>query len=102
MDNYSKRIVELHAKVRKILAHQHSLELEIKELKEENKRFEGTIQGKNAEIEELSNKNKILKLAKNISADKNDSTEIEKNTEIKRKINEYIKEVDKCIAMLNV
>lgn len=102
MDNYSKRIVELHAKVRKILAHQHSLELEIKELKEEKKRFEGTIQGKNAEIEELNNKNKILKLAKNISADKNDSTEIEKNTELKRKINEYIKEVDKCIAMLNV
>lgn len=102
MDNYSKRIVDLHTKVSKILAHQQSLELEIKNLKFANQQFEVKIQEKNAEIEDLNNKNKILKLAKNISADKNESTEIEKNTELKRKINEYIKEVDKCIAMLNV
>lgn len=102
MDNYSKRITVLHAKVTKILAHQQSLEQEIQKLKNENQQFQINIQEKNAEIEDLHNKNKILKLAKNISADKNESTEIEKNTELKRKINEYIKEVDKCIAMLNV
>lgn len=102
MNKYSKRIVDLHAKVSKILAQQYSLEQEIKDLKIENHQFKMNIQEKNAEIEDLNNKNKILKLAKNISADKNDSTEIEKNTELKRKINDYIKEVDKCIAMLNV
>jgi predicted RNase H-like nuclease (RuvC/YqgF family) len=102
MDNYSKRIVDLHAKVSKILAHQQILEQEVKKLKIENQQFEVKIQEKEAEIQDLNNKNKILKLAKNISADKNESTEIEKNTELKRKINDYIKEVDKCIAMLNV
>lgn len=102
MNKYSKRIVDLRAKVSKILAQQYSLEQEIKDLKIENHQFKMNIQEKNAEIEDLNNKNKILKLAKNISADKNDSTEIEKNTELKRKINDYIKEVDKCIAMLNV
>lgn len=102
MDSFSKRIVDLHARVKIILANQDILEKEIVHLKQENEQFKQIVQEKNAEIEDLNNKNKILKLAKNISADKNDSTEIEKNTELKRKINEYIKEVDKCIAMLNV
>ena len=48
---------------------------------------------------ELNNKIKIIKLAQNISSGKPD--ENQEVTELKRKINEYIKEIDNCIAMLN-
>ncbi len=48
--------------------------------------------------EELNNKIKIIKLAQNIGSD---SLENEELTELKRKINEYVKEIDYCIAMLN-
>lgn len=48
---------------------------------------------------ELNNKIKIIKLAQNISSDTPD--ENQEVSELKRKINEYIREIDNCIAMLN-
>lgn len=48
--------------------------------------------------EELLEKIKIIKLAQNIGSG---PAENEQVTELKRKINEYIKEIDNCIAMLN-
>ena len=48
---------------------------------------------------ELNNKIKIIKLAQNIGSGKPD--ESLETTELKRKINEYIREIDNCITMLN-
>lgn len=48
--------------------------------------------------EELNNKIKIIKLAQNLGQSGAAGLEV---TELKRKLNEYIKEVDNCIAMLN-
>lgn len=48
--------------------------------------------------EELNNKIKIIKLAQNLGQGNAAGLEV---TELKRKLNEYIKEVDNCIAMLN-
>ena len=48
--------------------------------------------------EELNNKIKIIKLAQNLGQSGPAGLEV---TELKRKLNEYIKEVDNCIAMLN-
>ncbi len=76
----------------KLLHANQNLENEVKSLKlllEEGAK-------KNAE---LNNRIKIIKLARNISsAEGVESGEV---TELKRKINEYIKELDNCIAMLN-
>ena len=44
---------------------------------------------------ELSEKNKVLKLAKSLSGKQG------KSTDIKLKINELIREIDKCIAQVN-
>jgi hypothetical protein len=46
-------------------------------------------------IEELEEKNKVLTMAKSLS----DTSE--GNLESKRKINELVREIDKCIALLN-
>ena len=47
---------------------------------------------------ELNNKIKIIKLAQNIGTGDSQNANI---IEMKRKLNEYIKEVDQCIIMLN-
>ena len=54
--------------------------------------------GKDAEIAGLSEKNKIVKLARSLAGDAEGG---EKSTELKLKINELLREVDKCMALLN-
>jgi len=68
------------------------LELEIKELRM-------ALDTEGRKNSDLNNKIKIIKLAQNISSDTPD--ENQEVTELKRKINEYIREIDNCIAMLN-
>ena len=68
------------------------LEKEIKDLKL-------LLEAEERKNSELNNKIKIIKLAQNISSGKPD--ENQETTELKRKINEYIKEIDNCSAMLN-
>jgi len=91
-ENLVTKARKLAAENQKLLQTRQSLENELKSLKqlleEEAK--------KNAE---LNNRIKIIKLAQNISSA--EGVEGGQITELKRKINEYIKELDNCIAMLN-
>lgn len=48
------------------------------------------------EITELKDKYKILKMSKKLDGDQNENSK-----EFKLKINEMVKEIDKCIALLN-
>ena len=48
------------------------------------------------EINELKDKYKILKMSKKLDGD-----QTENSKEFKLKINEMVKEIDKCIALLN-
>jgi len=63
---------------------------------EANKVLKAQLNEKKEEINELDNNLKVLKISKGSSSDGSD------HTELKLKINEYIKEIDKCMAMLNV
>ena len=85
----ARKLAEQNAKLRVVNG---QLEQEVKNLR----LLLETEQGKTSE---LNNKIKIIKLAQNISSGKPD--ENQETTELKRKINEYIKEIDNCIAMLN-
>jgi hypothetical protein len=85
----ARKLAEQNAKLRVVNG---QLEHELKDLKLQLE-AEGRKNG------ELNNKIKIIKLAQNISS--GNAGENEKVTELKRKINEYIKEIDNCIAMLN-
>jgi hypothetical protein len=48
-------------------------------------------------INELENQLNVLKLAKNVSGDGDEN----ERAELKRKINEMVKEIDMCVALLN-
>ena len=64
-------------------------------LKEENANLSSDIEQKNIEINALKDKIKIISISKSVDASKGDIRQT------KLKINEYIREIDKCIAQLN-
>ncbi len=85
----ARKLAEQNVKLKQS---QSQLEQEIKDLKQQ-------LEDQARKNEELNNKIKIIKLAQNISSGTPD--ENQEVTELKRKINEYIREIDNCIAMLN-
>jgi len=62
--------------------------------REEAQRLKLQIDNQALEIEDLNNKIKIIKLARSFEEGKD-------TAELKRKINEYIREIDHSIALLN-
>ena len=64
-------------------------------LKEENANLLLDIEHKNIEINALKDKIKIISISKSVDVSKGDIRQT------KLKINEYIREIDKCIAQLN-
>ena len=64
-------------------------------LKEQNANLLSEIEQKNIEINTLKDKIKIISISKSVDASKGDIRQT------KLKINEYIREIDKCIAQLN-
>jgi hypothetical protein len=62
--------------------------------REEAQRLKLQIDNQALEIEELNNKIKIIKLARSFESG-------EDTAALKRKINEYIREIDNSIALLN-
>ena len=96
-DNYQK-IDQIYFSVRKLLDRQQALEQEKTELQEENRALQEKVEAEQARVAELERQLKMLKLARQIGG--NDDEANEHKAELKRKINEYIREIDGCIAML--
>lgn len=86
-----KRLLNLVENNQKLSVKNEALETEVKKLQQQ-------LRDQELENEELVNKIKIIKLAQNIGTTDKENADI---TELKRKINEYIKEIDHCITMLN-
>ncbi|MBI3510834.1 MAG: hypothetical protein HY064_09220 [Bacteroidetes bacterium] len=83
------------AKTQKMLHLQEALQKENLRLHEQITRLKNRAD----ELEKLNKKiedqNNVLKISKNISGDN------EKNSALKLRINELVREIDKCIAQLN-
>ena len=54
------------------------------------------VEDRKTDIKRLEEKIKLLRITKSVSAQ-----DVEKNKESRQKINEYVREIDKCIALLN-
>jgi hypothetical protein len=93
-----QKIKNIIAKANKLIEQNHKLLAKNKALEDEMKTLRQSVEDGVKKADELHNQIKIIKLARNIGAEKADGTDI---TELKRKINEYIKEIDHCVAMLN-
>lgn len=97
MDNYSSRLLVINDKVKELLDEIALLKNEKNDLNISNLALNKENQAHKLQIDDQSEKIQMLKLAKSISGDEKP----QETTELKRKINEYIKEIDRCIALLN-
>ncbi len=88
-------VVTLKDKLKKVLSLYNDLKEENTELKSQTEEHKTIIKNKEAELEFLKNKYNKLKLAKSLLASSGDSHDA------KIKINGIVREIDKCIALLN-
>ena len=89
-------VVKIEEKVVKILSLYEDLKNERDNLSKECDRLKNTIDSKDYLIEEMEEKIKLLKITQSVS-----TQDIDKDKESRDKINEYVREIDRCIAMLN-
>jgi len=88
-------ITALERKLSVFIKDYHLLKENIRLIQNENQELKKTIDVKQQQLDQFQNKAKIGKLVSNIGTD-----EIEA-VDMKRKLDEYIKEIDKCIAYLS-
>ena len=91
LENVLEKAKKLNEHYHKSLSKNETLERELKELKQ-------NLEAEKHQSAELRDTIKIIKLAQNIGSANASETDV---TELKRKLNEYIKEIDLCITMLN-
>ena len=92
-----KKVIEsIENKVNNIISAYNSLKKEKEEILEENTKLRSDISEKDKSIKSLEEKINLLRITKSVGA-----LDVEKNMESRRKINEYVREIDKCIALLN-
>ncbi|MDL5049102.1 hypothetical protein QQ054_24110 [Oscillatoria amoena NRMC-F 0135] len=95
MDALAKQLLEIKAKVEKLAAANDALRNENIRLVNENKRLTETLDIQKNTIKDLEEYNKIIKIAGGLHLSKTDVREV------KLKINDYIREIDRCIARLS-
>lgn len=89
-------VVNIENKVNKIISLYRSLKKEKEEILEENRNLKFEILERDKNIKNLEEKIKLLRITRSVGVH-----DLEINKESRQKINEYVREIDKCIALLN-
>jgi chromosome segregation ATPase len=98
MDNAQQKLQAIEQKVKLLLDKYHNLKAANETLKTDNEVLKTNQVSQKERIAELENQLNVLKLAKSVSSGtENDSD----RAELKRKINEMMKEIDNCVGLLN-
>jgi hypothetical protein len=93
-EHFAPKLTLLEDKIKKLIGVYNQSLLEAKELREENAFLKSLIKNKEEEIKNFQNQFKISKIVTTLADDTH------RKAELKLKINEYIREIDKCIAYL--
>ena len=88
-------INSIDIKVGRMIAKLSQLQLEKSDLQKTNNTLNAKLQEQEEKIVALQDKVKLMNISKSVDTDKEDV----KATRLK--INEYVREIDKCIALLN-
>ena len=88
-------ISNIEKKLSNLLSSYENLKDKNLKLEDENKKLISNIEDNSQIINSLNDKIKIMSISKSVDVSKNDIKQT------KLKINEYIREIDKCIAQLN-
>jgi hypothetical protein len=85
----------LERKILVLLNEHKALKEQVKTLKLENHDLKSSLKGRDDQLVNFKNQIKITKIADNINPEDGSVTELRK------KVDEYIREIDKCIAHLS-
>ena len=88
-------INSIELKVGKLIAKYNQLQLEKSDLQKNHNALNATLEEQEEQILALQDKVKLMNISKSVDTTKEDV----KATRLK--INEYVREIDKCIALLN-
>ena len=88
-------LTSLERKLSLLINEHQQLKEKIQQLTDANQELKSLISVKDEQLTQFHNKLKIGKLVGNMEADKDDSAEL------KKKLDDYIHEIDKCIAHLS-
>ena len=95
MQNLSTRLSEIRIKVEKLVEENRLLKNENESMRDRIEGLERTVELQKNTLSELTEQNKLIKLAKKLNPEDSDTEEI------KSKVNELIREIDRCIDLLN-
>jgi chromosome segregation ATPase len=88
--------VQIEEKINLLVSKLEKSQNELLEYKRENEQLKNQLNVQNDELKNFKNREKISKIVGGVA----DSDE--KGAQLKHKINEYIREIDKCIAYLSL
>jgi len=91
----SDRVGSIQEKVGRIIRLHEDAKSQNRKLQQEKAELVQMLEDRKRELESLQEKNKTIKLAKSLLDTNEDSHEV------KLKINEMVREIDKCIAFFN-
>jgi len=94
-DQLIKELTLLERKVKMFMNEHQTVQEKLKILNVENSNLKTTLKRKEQQIDDFQNQNKISTIVDSIATGGEDAAEL------KQYINEYIKEIDKCIAQLS-
>ena len=89
-----EQLARIESKLNKLVNRYNQAQVALGQAQNEIRELQSVIQQKDAEIKNFQNQDNIAKIVNTIAADAANATEL------KLKINEYIREIDKCIAYL--
>ena len=95
MDDNLRQLKELKFKVEKLINLHEQLLKQHQQLQTTNNQLTQKIEKQETQIADLTESNRVIRMAQRISGS-------DQNTrDIKLKINEYIREIDRCIGLIN-
>lgn len=94
-DQLKANLSSLERKINLLIGDYRNMKLELGQLKNENDELKSLVREKEQQISSFQNKIKISKIVNEIDTGEGNTSEL------KRKIDDYIKEIDKCIAHLS-
>ncbi|MBL7810662.1 MAG: hypothetical protein JNL57_00445 [Bacteroidetes bacterium] len=95
METTEQRLTRIREAVERLLSENNELKAAEKQLNDRIQELEKTIELQKNTIADLTDRNKMIKLAKNLSLTGSD------HFDMKIKINELVRDIDRCIDLLN-
>jgi len=95
MSDLEKKLEGIKRKMKEVLKSHLLIQEDQKKLAEKHQQTSTSLEDAENRVKELEKELNLSKISKTISETKKD------NTDVKKKVNEFIREIDKCIALLN-